>query len=119
MYTDQHYAAKPYQEYPITTNSSTAVLKQLIFDPITLENSKQEQYIFCEAVGDTITVAFGGSGVVASNTVATNSLPTGNFTLTEGIVYGFYVRPSTENFISALGNTGAGLLRVRLCRKPT
>lgn len=105
------------REYQISSQSnSVASAAQLMVLP-TINGLVR---LILEAVGDRIVFNFGGSGVVASNTVASNKLTDGNFSVAAGFMAAIDINGQSQAYVSlmnvaqASGATGY----IRVCAIP-
>jgi len=103
-----------YQEYQIALSSGTASAAQKLAVKINnAGNGVDHQIVTLEARGDNITFLFGGSGVTASNTVTSNALVAGNFSIPKGAIMSLDINGNFQNYVSVQADTGgAGVLAI-------
>ncbi len=107
-----------YQEYQIALSGGTASAAQLL--AVKTNSAGQgvgHQIVTLEARGDNITFLFGGSGVVASNTLTSNALVAGNFSIPKGAVMSVSINGNFQNYVSVQADTGGAGVKgiIRLC----
>jgi hypothetical protein len=103
-----------YQEYQIALSGGTASAAQkLAVKTNSSGNGVDHQIVTLEARGDNITFNFGGSTVAASNTLTSNALVAGNFSIPKGAIMSVSINGNFENYVSVQADTGgAGVLAI-------
>lgn len=108
-----------YQEYQIALSGDTASAAQLLAVKTNVATGQgvDHQIVTLEARGDNITFLFGGSGIVASNTLTSNALVAGNFSVPKGAVMSVSINGEFQNYVSVQADTGGTGIKgiIRLC----
>lgn len=101
-----------YQEYQVVlaSGSASSALK-LAVKTNSSGNGLDHQIVTLEARGDNITFNFGGSTVAASNTLTSNALVAGNFSIPNGAIMSVDINGQFQNYVSAQADTGGAAVK--------
>ena len=104
-----------YLEYQINATTTASSPQQLAF--VTPKDAVLGvATIIVEARGATINFNFGNNSVVASNTVTSNALPAGNYSVTAGAIQSYDVNIATQNYVSVIAASGTGTAVIKLIK---
>lgn len=105
------------REYQISSQSNTAASAAQL---LTLPTNNGLVRLIIEAVGDRIVFNFGGSGVVASNTVGSNKLADGNFSVAAGFMEAIDINGQNQNYASVMNvaQSSGATAYIRVCAVP-
>lgn len=101
-----------YQEYQIVLSNNTASSAQkLAVKTNNAGNGVDHQIVTLEARGDNITFLFGGSTVTASNTLTSNALVAGNFSIPNGAIMSLDINGQFQSYVSVQADTGGATVK--------